>query len=220
MPRRTHPRKNAAASLEFKTTLARRLWHLRLPAGAQVRVWAIDEHREGLISHHRRCRGLRRVRPHAPCRTRYEWGYVATALETGGRDEAHCVFLPTVSKEAGISFLEQIVAADPTAHHIIIQDQAGFPLKAGADPLPPNLHLLPLPPYSPELNPVERVGTLIRAATANRAFPTLEAMEAAIENELRPLWTDPGRVRSLVGGGWIRSQVNAISGVKNNLVFN
>lgn len=220
MPRRTHTRKNAAASLAFKDTLARRLWQLRLPAGARVRVWAIDEHRYGLISHHRRCWGLRRVRPHAPYRTRYEWGYVFTALEIAGRDEAHCVFLPGVSKEASTCFLEQIVLADPAAHHIIIQDQAGFHLRAGADALPSQIHLLPLPAYSPELNPVERVGTLIRAATANRAFKDLAAMEKAIENELRPLWTDPERVRSLVGGGWIRSQVNAISGVKNDPVFN
>ncbi|MEI6534851.1 MAG: hypothetical protein WCN98_05885 [Verrucomicrobiaceae bacterium] len=65
----------------FKNSLARRLWQLRLPAGRPVRVWAIDEHRYGLISHERRCWVLRRVRPHAPYRTRYEWGYVASALE-------------------------------------------------------------------------------------------------------------------------------------------
>jgi len=220
VPRRTHTRKNAAAALAFKTSLARRLWHLRLPAGVRVRVWAIDEHRYGLISHHRRCWGLRRVRPHAPYRTRYEWGYVATALEIAGRDEAHCVFLPGVSKEASRCFLEEILQADPEAHHVIIQDQAGFHLRAGADPLPANVHLLPLPPYSPELNPVERVGTLIRAATANRAFPELGDMEAAIEHELRPLWSDPQRVRSLVGDGWIRSQINVISAAENNPVFN
>ncbi|MEI9898707.1 MAG: hypothetical protein WDN28_33835 [Chthoniobacter sp.] len=48
-------------------------------------------------------------------------------------------------------------------------------------------------------------------ATANRVFPDLEAMEAVIEETLRPLWTDPSRVRSLIGEGWLLAQVNVFS---------
>ncbi len=195
----------------FKSRLARRLWHLRLPAGSPVRVWAMDEHRYGLISHQRRCWGLKRVRPHAPYRTRYEWGYVASALEIAGRDEALCVFLPGVSQEASASFLRELAASDTESVHVIIQDQAGFHLKEGDARLPENVRVLPLPPYSPELNPVERIGDLIRDATGNRVFATLRQMEDAIEAELRPLWENPGRVRTLVGRGWILSQTNASS---------
>lgn len=195
----------------FKNSLARRLCQLPLPAGRPVRVWALDEHRYGLISHQRRCWGLRRVRPHAPYRTRYEWGYVASALEIDGKDEALCVFLPCVSKEASACFLQQLADADKAAVHVVIQDQASFHLKPGEQGVPENVRLLPLPPYSPELNPVERIGDLIKDATGNRVFADLEALERAIEAELKPLWTTPQRVRSLVGDGWIRSQVNAFS---------
>lgn len=196
----------------FKTSLARRLCQLQLPAGRRVRVWVQDEHRYGLISHQRRCWGLRRVRPHALYRTRYEWGYAASALEVEGGDEALCVFLPCVSKEASACFLQQLAATDPEAVHVVIQDQAGFHLKAGEQGVPENIRLLPLPPYSPELNPAERVGDLIKDATGNRVFADLHKMESAIEAELAPLWSTPQRVRSLVGDGWIRSQVNAFSG--------
>lgn len=154
---------------------------------------------------------MRRVRPHAPYRTRYEWGYVSSALEVEGKDEAVCVFLPGVSKEASLCFLQQIAEADPDSVHVIIQDQAGFHLKAQDKEVPANVRLLPLPPYSPELNPVERIGDLIKDATGNRVYANLETLEAAIEAELKPLWTTPQRVRSLVGDGWIRSQVNAFS---------
>ncbi len=177
-----------------------------------MRVWFIDEHRYGLISHQRQCWGMRRVRPHAPYRTKYEWGYVASALEVEGRDEALCVFLPTVSQESSAAFLREISALDAHATHIVIQDQAGFHLKEGDARLPANVRLLPLPPYSPELNPVERIGDLIKDATGNRVFATLELLEAAIEGELRPLWQSKERVRSLVGQGSIRSQVNAFYG--------
>ena len=195
----------------FKTSLARRLLQLGLPKGRPVRVWVMDEHRYGLISHQRRCWGLRRVRPHAPYRTRYEWGYVASALEVEGKDEAVCVFLPAVSKEASACFLQQVAQTDAHALHVVIQDQAGFHLRPGDEQIPANVRLLPLPPYSPELNPAERVGDLIKDATGNRAFATLSELEAAIEAELKPLWTTPQRVRSLIGEGWIRSQVNASS---------
>lgn len=140
---------------------------------------------------------MRRVRPHAPYRTKYEWGYLATALEVDGKDEGLCVFFPAVNKQVSECFLEQISKTDPEAVHVVIQDQAGFHLKTGAEEVPPKVLLLPLPPYSPELNPVERVGSLIRTATGNRVYTSLEAMEGAIEKEL--------------GEGWIRAQVNAIS---------
>ena len=211
-PRRTHTHKNAVASVAFKESLARRIWQLQLPKDRPVRVWTLDEHRYGLISNQHRCWGLRGVRPHAPYRTKYQWGYVASALEIEGRDEAHVVFLPTVSQEASACFLREIAQSDPTSVHVVIQDQAGFHLQAGDARVPENVRLLPLPPYSPELNPTERVGLLIRAATGNRVFRDLTSQEAAIENELRPLWTDPRRVRQLVGAGWIRTQVNACSG--------
>lgn len=154
---------------------------------------------------------MRRVRPHAPYRTRYEWGYVASALEVEGKDEALCVFLPGVSQESSASYLREIAALDTESIHVIIQDQAGFHLKAGDERLPENVRLLPLPAYSPELNPVERIGDLIKDATGNRVFGSMEELEAAIERELRPVWETPQRVRALVGDGVLRAQVNAFS---------
>ena len=171
----------------------------------------MDEHRYGLISHQRRCWAMRRVRPHAPYRTRYQWGYVATALEVEGNDEGLCVFLSCVNLDVSACFLQHLASTDPEALHVVIADQAGFHLKAGDPRLPPNVQVMPLPPYSPELNSVEHVGSFIRAATANRVFDSLSAIEEAIEDRLRPLWTQPERVRSLIGDGWLRSQVNASS---------
>jgi hypothetical protein len=211
VPRRTHLHKDAAQAEVFKTTLARQLWKECRSAGRPVRVWVMDEHRYGLISHQRRCWAMKRARPHAPYRTRYEWGYVATALEIEGKDEGLCVFLPCVNLAANACFLEQLAASDKDALHVVIADRAGFHLKAGDARLPQNVRVLPLPPYSPELNPAEHVGGIIRTATANRTFASLEAMEATLEEHLLPLWTQPQRVRNLIGQGWMRSQVNASS---------
>ena len=211
VPRRTHHRKRHAESEEFKRTLARRLLARRLPKECPVRVWFIDEHRYGLIAHQRRHWGLRRCRTHAAYRTRYEWGYLATALEAGGAGRAVQMFFDGISQEVTAAFYAEVRASEPAAHHVFIADQAGFHLPPGHALLPPGITVLPLPPYSPELNPVEHVGSLLRTATANRVFATLAEQEAAIEREMRPLWTDPARVHALIGDNAVHTQVNASS---------
>ena len=65
--------------------------------------------------------------------------------------------LPAVNAEAMSLHLAEIsrhVAAD--GHAVVILDQAGWH-GAKALRIPDNLSLLPLPPYSPELNPVENL---------------------------------------------------------------
>jgi len=58
------------------------------------------------------------------------------------------------------------------------------------------LTLLFLPPYSPELNPIERVWKLTRRlATHNRHFPTLDDILNAVTERFR-LWIKP--IRQLV----------------------
>ena len=84
----------------------------------------------------------------------YAWEYVYGALEVleGG---APFRFMPSVNLDFSRDFLRQLAASDPAAKHVVIQDQAGFPLRAGGPGLPDRIHLLPWPPYSPELNPIE-----------------------------------------------------------------
>jgi transposase len=45
-----------------------------------------------------------------------------------------------------------------------------------------------LPPYSPELNPVEQVFRHLRKRLANTLFPDLDALQTALMNELHVFW--------------------------------
>ena len=66
------------------------------------------------------------------------------------------------------------VAAD--AHAVVILDQAGWH-GARALVVPENLTLLPLPPYRPELNPVESPWQFLKHNFLNtRVLPTYEAV--------------------------------------------
>lgn len=72
------------------------------------------------------------------------------------------------------------------------------------------LPLIALPPYSPELNPAERVFQELRRAIEGRVYATLDDKVAAVEAELAKLEADPARVRSLAGWGWIDEAIERL----------
>ena len=217
VPRKTHAAKDAAQSAEFQRTLCTQLKNLSVVCGRPVRIWVADEHRYGLIPVVRRCWSLRGLRPVAPYQTKYEWGYLYSALEVDGDNAAEFLCLPSVNLEMSQLFLAHLSVQDPSAEHVIIWDQAGFHPRPGNPNLPPNIHLLPLPPYSPELNPVEIIGDLIKDRIANTLWSTFEALEKAISEELRPLCQSAQRVRSLVSHPWLLEQVN-VTAVENSAI--
>ncbi|MBI2320531.1 MAG: transposase [Chloroflexi bacterium] len=69
------------------------------------------------------------------------------------------------------------------------------------------LPLIGLPPYSPELNPAERVFQELRRAIDGQVYATLDEKAAAVETELATWDADPARVRSLAGWDWIDEAV-------------
>ena len=90
----------------------------------------------------------------------------------------------------------------------MIWDQAGFHPQPHVHELPARVHVIALPPYSPELNPVEVIGDVIKDRIANTLWTTLEALEQALGEELRPIYESAERVRRLVSH-WLIKQVNA-----------
>jgi transposase len=209
VPRKTHAKKDAAQAAEFQRTLGEKLRNLNVAGGKPVRIWVADEHRYGLIPVVRKCWTLRGERPTAPYRTKYEWGYLYSALEVDGQNAAQFLCLPGVDLALSRLFLEHLAASDPAAEHVVIWDQAGFHPDPKLHALPERVHLVPLPPYSPELNPVEAIGDVIKDRIANTLWETLDALEAAIGEELKPIHETAERVRSLVSHAWLLDQVNA-----------
>jgi transposase len=210
VPRKTHAKKDAAATTAFQRDLAELLGAASAGNdGQRVRLWVLDEHRYGLLPVIRRCWALRGVRVHVPYATRYQWGYLHEALEVDGENRVELLFTPGIDQDIHAAFLRQISQSDPQARHIIIQDQAGFHLKPCDPRMPTNVRLVPLPPYSPELNPVEKLGDLVKDAICNRLFDALRPLEDAILAELEPLRQSGQRVAQLIGNGWLLEQTNA-----------
>ena len=207
VPRPCHVQQNPLASAAFRAELEQRLEKLVLPRDRPVKIWVADESRFGLHTHSRRCWALRGQRVVIPQQQRYEWEYVYGALEVV-RGASEFRFMPSVSREFSHGFLAQIAQSDPQAEHVVIWDQAGFHPQPGADGLPARIHLLPLPPYSPELNPVEGLWDQLQDRTCNRRHADLDELEATLTEALRPFWETPAKVLSLIHH-WLHAQANA-----------
>ena len=171
--------------------MAEKLDSLKIEAGKRVRVWVQDEMRHGLQPVVRRVWSLKGVRVVKETCQRYEWGYTFGALEVGGANSCEFSILPTVSKEATRLHLEQIANSDPEAVHVLIWDGAGFHHRDGDKDIPHNMRVIQLPAYSPELNPPEKLWDLLKDGICNRVFDTIEALEDALVEKLRPYWEQP-----------------------------
>jgi len=123
--------------------------------------------------------------------------------------------LPTVNLDCNQLFLEQLRSSDPQAHLVVIVDQVGFRLREGDALLTEGVHIVPLPPYSPELNPCERLWDVLKATEgfSNGLFESIENLRKALRPSLQRFWDDAQAVLSLIGRPWLQSQANAT--VKN-----
>ncbi|MBI1925891.1 IS630 family transposase [Candidatus Poribacteria bacterium] len=208
LPRKRHAKQDLTQVEAFRENVVHHLLALEIPPDKRVRVWILDEHRYGLISTVRRCWTLKGHQPTAPVQMKYQWGSVYGAAEVC-LGEAQFLFLPPVSLDHSRLFLGQWVDTDPEAIHIVFWDQAGFHQKPPGDPtLPKQVRLIPLPPYSPELNAITHLWDSVKRDTSNAVWQTLEAIESAITEVLKPFWECRERVWSLLGDGWLTRGVS------------
>ena len=109
-------------------------------------------------------------RPTAVKQTRYEWVYLYAAVEPA-TGESVALQAPQVNIGTMNVFLKMLgQELGPLDHAVLIMDQAGWH-KSRALLLPENISVLLLPPYSPELNPVERLWAYLRGHyLSNRVF--------------------------------------------------
>lgn len=138
----------------------------------------MDEHRVGLQPIIRRVWAPKGARPRAPVRPAYRWLYVYAFVRphTG---ETYWLLLPTVSGAAFTAALGEFataMGAGAGKRILLVLDGAGWHGGTGVT-IPAGIHLVALPPYSPELQPVERVWTLTNEPLANRTFADIAEVE-------------------------------------------
>ena len=112
--------------------------------------------------------------------------------------------LPTANaKMMNLHLAEISACVRPGAHAVLTVDGAGWHLLGGRLHVPDNITLLHLPPYSPELNPVENVWAFLRAnQLSNRVFDTYATIIDACCDAWNSLIRQPERVTSIGHRTW------------------
>src|SRR5690349_15474434 len=141
-------------------------------------------------------------RPVAPKDLGFASAYVFGAV-CPVEGKAAALIMPVCNTAAMNHHLSEIssqVAAG--AHAVVILDRAGWHRSQGLV-VPGNITLLELPPYSPELNPVERIWHYLRSHwLANSVFISLADIMDACEMAWNRFATNHGLIRSLCAVAW------------------
>ena len=141
-------------------------------------------------------------RPPGRCDQRYQWTYIFAAVEPATGAEVALV-LPEATTATMNLFLAELAAGLPgDVQAALVLDGAGWHV-ARALVVPPNITLVPLPPYSPELNAIERLWQVMRdTLLSHRLFTDLNhIIEVCCTTWNAPL-NQSGRIRSTCGYAW------------------
>jgi hypothetical protein len=170
---------------------------------ATVEVWMMDEHRIGLKPVLRRVWTRCGQRRQVTVRPRSQWMYIYGFVCPESGQTEWCLF-STVRTDRFTQVLAdfaQAVGAGPTKQIILVLDGAGWHTSKHVK-VPVGLHLVFLPPYSPELQPAERLWTLTNEAIVNRLFATLDALEEAQGQRCVALQAAPDLIRRYTLFAW------------------
>ena len=97
----------------------------------------------------------------------------------------------------------------PNEHIILVLDGAASH-RSSTQKLPENISLIPLPPYSPELNPIENFWKVLKQQDFyNQAFDSLDQVEDQLEDKLKYFEDHPEKLQSIVGYAWIIDALNS-----------
>ena len=133
----------------------------------------------------------------------YTYAYTAVCPQTG---ESYSIIAPCNNTEVMEIFLTELSNYYSHYRMIMILDGAGWHTSKLLE-IPENIKLLHLPPYSPELNPVEHIWDYIREQKKfnNYTFQSIEAVEDKLESVLLGLHNEKEVLKSLCGFNWINS---------------
>lgn len=166
-------------------------------------VWE-DEMRVGLIGQVRRAWSPRGVKVIQPLEYTHEWCYLVL-LVNPIRGTLRWTWTLNMK---GVSLAPVLRRWAQHGLRTVVWDRArghGGPAYAGL-----KVKRIEQPPYSPELNPAERIFEYLRDKIEGIVYGSMEAKMVAVDKELQHLAAQPQQVKSLAGWSWILNALAAL----------
>ena len=159
-----------------------------------VRLMFQDEARFGRISDTRRCWCPKPTRPVCYAMVTQEYTYAYAAVSADGVLDT--LILPSTNSDCMQIFLDEVASRHLDENVLMILDGAGWHT-SGLLAIPPNMRLLSLPPYSPELNPDEYLNGDLKTRVHSGIHAGTESdLKQKTQSFMRMLVKRPHRVRS------------------------
>jgi transposase len=199
-PRPYHPKKDAEAEATFKrsfTSLVKAAL-LGTTAATPIEIWFQDEARVGQKGTHAYIWAPVGSRPLMVRDNRHESAYLFGAI-CPDRAVGAAMIVPHANTEAmNLHLVEISTQVASGAHAVLVCDGAGWHQRGKDLQVPDNIALLTLPPYTPELNPMENVWEYLRPnKLCARVWNTYDDIVEACKNAWHFLINDPDRIRSI-----------------------
>lgn len=148
-------------------------------------------------------------RPQAVRQTQYGYLYViAAACPATGQAEG--ILAPYLNTDTINAFLREFATAiAPGVQAVLVWDGAGYHT-SGQLQVPANVSLVQLPPYSPELNPIENLWHYLRSHYwSNRKYADYEALETAAINAWQKACLTAETIQSICRAEYLERALNS-----------
>jgi transposase len=120
-----------------------------------------------------------------------------------GLDSTGVVIKRRRMRRESIAAFTENPQVQPGAHAALICDGAGWHQPGKRLRVPHNITLMPLPPYAPDLNPMENVWHYLRANKLSLlVWDSYDAIVSACKDAWDFLISDPDRIRSIGTRAW------------------
>jgi transposase len=205
MPRPHHEDANPEVQEFFKEIVVEQIAAIAADhPGREVRVYFQDEARFGTQGTITRVWARKGSRPRAVRQNGRVWLYVLMAV-CADSGAASALIMPELNTAVVNLFLEEFSRDLPAeVHAVLIWDGAGF--HTGGDlVVPGNVSLIRLPPYSPELNPVENLWHYLRSHHwSNREYLGYKELEEEAVRSVRVVCQDVEKLKTICNADYVR----------------
>ncbi len=164
--------------LEFRSSLNKNKY-------TSANLYFQDESRFGLMTHIGRCLTSKGVKPIVKYKHAFKNTYLYGAFSPIDGD-AFVYEIEGTTSEIFYKYLLQLSEHRPNELKIVIVDNAGFHrLNQFNYQIPDNIKLVRIPPYSPELNPSEKIWAYIKQYYKNIFFESLDQIKQWLSNFIK-----------------------------------
>jgi transposase len=169
---------------------------------SKVDVWFQDESRIGQQGSITRMWAPKGTRPRATRQQQFEYGYIFGAV-CPAQDRALGLMLPIANTASMIEHLRLISRVTIKGRQaLVIMDRAGWHMTKAIHCFD-NITLLPLPPYSPELNPVEQLWQQMKQRfLSNTTFKNYDDIIERSCKAWNEILTEDDFIRNLCSRKW------------------